>query len=170
MHYVLWNSSTIRCLWGEFCAYFFQEFKSAGRSARSHAFCSTQLSSLGNEMWWAGICGTSLVIYFFSPLTPSSRLWRQCALLLLPPTLRATLRHWQDSIYYKYSTHCLNHPLFLQERRTGSSPWPQKTMTYTTPSPPLHSTALPLLWAWAFTQKLILPREAFLNLEKRGCS
>lgn len=133
---------------------------------------SVQLSFHHLEMKCDGqefVAPVLLFIIFF-PLTPSSRLWRQCALLLLPPTLRATLRHWQDSIYYKYSTHCLNHPLFLQERRTGSSPWPQKTMTYTTPSPPLHSTALPLLWAWAFTQKLILPREAFLNLEKRGCS
>lgn len=47
-------------------------------------------------MWWAGICGgTSLVIFPPLPLTPSSRLcapWRQCTLLLLPPTLHATLR------------------------------------------------------------------------------
>lgn len=99
-----------------------------------------QLSSLGNEMWWAGICGTSL---FFFPGHPpcfhaALALWRQCTLLLrLPPTVRGTLRHWQDSIYYKYSTHCLNHPLFLQEQEPAPVPGLRKPW----PAPPLHSTA-----------------------------
>lgn len=93
MHYVLRNSSTIRCLRGEFCAYFFQEFKSAGRSARSHAFCSTQLSSLGNEMWWAGICGTSLVIYFFplDTLLSSLETMRSSSSASHPPSHAQTL-------------------------------------------------------------------------------
>lgn len=123
-------------------------------------------------MWWARICGAASSVRFFFLSTPFSQLrapWRQCnsssfASHTLCHTQTLTRFHlWQifntlpqSASFYKSKKN------WLQSLALENHALP--------PPPPLHSTALPLLWAQVLTQKLILPLEAFQNLEKGSCS
>lgn len=122
-------------------------------------------------MWWAGICGTSLVIYFFFPLDTllsSLETMRSSSSASHPPSHAQTLTRFH--LLQVFNTLPQSPSLFTRAKNRLQSVASENHDLHNPPPPPLHSTALPLLWAWAFTQKLILPREAFLNLEKRGCS
>lgn len=93
-------------------------------------FCSTQFSSLGNETWWAGIL---LPVYSLS-CTPSSlhALWLSeddTLFFCLPPS-KAHSDIDKIPSHYKYSTHCLNHPLSLHEQEPVPGPGHRKPITH----------------------------------------